>query len=92
MHAEHVGEGHGQHVPPRRLLRLVRLQLVLGREGETAEIVERAERARARRRRPGRLAPVEGAVAAGVRDLLAQAPFLRRRISAREARSSRGSR
>jgi len=72
---EHVVQRYGEHVAPRRLLRLVLLELVLGREREPRKIVERPD---SRRLEPGRLelSTVERAVGRRVGHLLAQAARL----------------
>ena len=70
MHPEHLGERHRQHVAPRRMRRLVVLQLVLRGERQSAQIVERAELRRIGTQ-PAKLASIERTVPGGVGDLLA---------------------
>ena len=71
VHARDLGERDGQHVAPRRPRRLVLLQLVLGREGQLAKIIEASDPC-GRDTRGLELAPVERTVRGRVAHLLAQ--------------------
>src|SRR6185295_11373971 len=70
-----VGKRHRQHGAPRRMRGLVLLQLVLRRERQAREVVERAE-ARGIDAGGAQASAVERAVAGGVGHLLAQPPRL----------------
>jgi hypothetical protein len=72
---EHVFQRHREDVAPRWILRLVFLQLVLGREGQPAEVVQRADGRRLDRGGP-ELAPVERTVRRRVGHLFAKASCL----------------
>src|SRR5262249_25677834 len=70
VHAHDVCERNGEHIAPWRTVGLILLQLILGGEGETAQVLERAD---LRRLRPGRLElpAIEGTVSGSVPHLLA---------------------